>query len=47
MTYQPDLLQMSFIKTDKWLLKHPVQEKSLLLEMILIQTIFNDTEILN
>lgn len=36
MTYQLDLLQMSFIKTDKWLLKHPAQEKSLLLEMILI-----------
>lgn len=37
MTYQIDL-KVSFIKTDKWLLEHPAQELSLLLEMILSQT---------
>lgn len=48
MAHQIDLLSMSFIKTDKWLLKHPVPEQSLLLERILIQTQFlNDIQILN
>lgn len=44
---QTDLLKKSFIETDKWLLKYPIQEKSLLLETIFIQTFLNDTQILN
>lgn len=31
---QTPLLKMSFIKIDKWLFKHPIWEKRLLLEMI-------------